>query len=120
GTLALYAQLLAARMQPLGFNQDNLLMVNSMPFVEVPSDEVLVNALEAIPGVQNAIASMSLPSNSDTTSNRPVLVRSTTDTAGPEASRITIVPGHFNFLEIPIIAGREFDAERDSTVQQSG
>src|SRR5690606_27408330 len=86
GTLSLYAQLVAARKQPLGFSQDNLLVVSSLPFVDVPADDVLANAMEAVPGVQDVVASAVRPRNSSALGNTGTLVRSTTETDGVEAS----------------------------------
>src|SRR5690606_6043445 len=68
GTLALYTQLQVARGQPLGFNQDNLLWLSSAGFTDVPGDDVLINALESVPGVQRAVPIATTPSTTDVSS----------------------------------------------------
>lgn len=122
GTLALYTQLQVARGQPLGFNQDNLLWLSSAGFTDVPGDDVLINALESVPGVQRAVPIATTPSTTDVSSmssNSGELVLSTTDENGIPAARRPVGHDHFSFLEIPVLAGREFDAERDFTETQS-
>ncbi|HWK55306.1 MAG TPA: FtsX-like permease family protein, partial [Hyphomicrobiales bacterium] len=113
-TLAVYAQLRVTARQPLGFEPSNLAAVQGDFGSGIPSAMVLVNALEGIPGVRMARPINNQPNTQGISfANEALLVRSTDDQNGVVVENRTIGFDSFGMLGVPMLAGREFDLQRD-------
>lgn len=107
-----------------GFSPQHLLTMQlSLPRVRYPEERQvaefyrqLLERLQAIPGVQAASLSMSLPPNLLAMGN-PFRVASESIVPGKQphmAEEMTISPGYFRTLGVPLIRGRFFiDADRN-------
>jgi len=111
----------AQKMDP-GFNTHGLLLVSLNPEM-IGYDEAqtknffhqLVDRTASLPGVQATSVARLIPLSDSSNSNGPILKEGETLAPGA-AGRIilnnVVSPGHFKTLQIPILAGRDFD-ERD-------
>lgn len=117
GTLALYTQLYFTRLQPLGFDQENLAQafINFDAFMQSSEHgPVLAQRLETVPGIRSA-SSVFFSLNPGSARNLNQFVSNRQVEEGVEAVRENTVWGHFGFMGIPILAGREFEVGRDET-----
>lgn len=108
------AQLQLTGNRQLGFNANNLIWTGSAPNQDV-SEAVLASALRQIPAVQNVSAGSPTPSATDIVygSEAPRLTRNRNDEAGLSFRSNSVGVNFFATAGIPVIAGREFSAERD-------
>jgi putative ABC transport system permease protein len=117
-TSALYVQLAVTRAQPLGFDADNLILLernedgDSMPALRAE--------LEQLPGVTAVVQGATLPPNADLPINfgAITLVANLTDTAGIDAQEVSAGPDFIDFMRMRILAGRGFDAALDAPPAQ--
>jgi macrolide transport system ATP-binding/permease protein len=111
----------AQKMDP-GFDTRGLLLVRLSPELIGYNEEQTKNFFRQIlaragslPGVQAASLGRLVPLADSSNSNGPVLKEGETlapGTAGRSILNNVVSPGHFKTLQIPILAGRDFD-ERD-------
>lgn len=121
GTGALYLQLAIARNQPLGFDASNIVVLYQNGAGGAAALGPLRTELEKIPGVQRVIPA-SVPPNSglSPTSNADTVIRNIGDPNEVNLQRWSI---DFDFTElvgIRLLAGRDFDIERDNRNTQTG
>lgn len=114
GTLALFAQLQVVRAQPLGFNPDDVLFLRSSSQQEFDRSAGLSGELALVPGVATLVQLL-LPPNTNfpLTVNSLNLASKQQDIVEATAQQMGVVPGFFDLLQIPLLAGRQFDAVRD-------
>ncbi|HET6647328.1 MAG TPA: ABC transporter permease [Pyrinomonadaceae bacterium] len=111
----------AQKMDP-GFNPGGVLAVSVNPELVGYDEEQtrnffnqIVERTGALPGVQTASVSRLLPLDDSSTSSGPILKEGETLPPGTPGRTIlnnVISPGYFKTLQIPILAGRDFD-DRD-------
>ncbi len=111
----------AQQMDP-GFNPRGVLLVALNPqLVGYDGDQAkdfyqqIIDRAAALPGVQAASVAELLPLGDSSNSNGPILKEGETLAPGSPGRSImnnVVSPGHFKTLQIPLIAGRDFD-DRD-------
>ncbi|MDX6384397.1 MAG: hypothetical protein QOK48_1970 [Blastocatellia bacterium] len=111
----------AQQMDP-GFNPRGVLLVALNPqLVGYDGDQTrnfyrqIIDRAAALPGVQAASVADLLPLGDSSNSNGPILKEGETLAPGSPGRNImnnVVSPGHFKTLQIPLIAGRDFD-DRD-------
>jgi macrolide transport system ATP-binding/permease protein len=111
----------AQKMDP-GFTSKGVLLVSLNPqLVGYDEDQTknffrqITDRVAGLPGVQGASVAGLVPLGDSSNSNGPVLKEGETlapGSAGRSIMNNVVSPGHFQTLQIPIIAGRDFD-ERD-------
>lgn len=111
----------AQQMDP-GFNPKNVLLVALNPqLVGYDGDQTrnfyqqIIDRVAALPGVQSASVAGLLPLGDSSNSNGPILKEGETLAPGSPGRNImnnVVSAGHFKTLQIPLIAGRDFD-DRD-------
>lgn len=116
GAVTLYAQLAVTRAQPLGFDTSDLLLVShSTPSHQL--GQALRDGLSSLPGVERMAGSWVVPNqNTSPQMNGVVLVRKDAAPTRMQATSVSIDPGFFELMDIPLLAGRFLDAERDRSV----
>lgn len=116
GTLGLYSQLHVTRQQPLGFDHENMVQawVNSEVIMAGGRNVggALAERLEKVPGIRSATGGLSL-SLTPTSTPETQYVIDQQQAEGVSAARRSILWEHFDFMGIPLLAGREFEAGRD-------
>jgi len=100
--------------RPLGLQQNGVLVANvDFPRMNLPEARrnafvrELLDRVRAVPGVAAAAASNRSPVNGNS-SNNEILAEN--DITGGQSWEERISPGYFQTMEIPILAGRDFDA----------
>ncbi|HEV2837042.1 MAG TPA: ABC transporter permease, partial [Pyrinomonadaceae bacterium] len=116
----------AQTMDP-GFNNPNGLIVSLSPQLVGYDDEQsqnfyrqVVERTRSLPGVEAAGLTQLMPLGDSSNSNGPVLKEGETlarGTSGRSIMTNVVGPGYFNAMQIPILAGRDFD-ERDQPKTQ--
>jgi predicted permease len=116
----------AQTMDP-GFNNPNGLIVSLNPqLVGYDDDQArnfyrqLVERTRNLPGIEAAGLAQLLPLGDSSNSNGPILKEGETLTKGSAGRSImvnTVGPGYFKTMQIPFVAGRDFD-ERDQPKTQ--
>ena len=111
----------AQKMDP-GFNPQGVLLVQLNPQLVGYDEEQtknfftqIVERTSALPGVQAASVARLVPLSDSSNSNGPILKEGeqlAPGSAGRSILNNVVSPGHFKTLEIPFLAGRDFD-ERD-------
>jgi predicted permease len=111
----------AQKMDP-GFAARGVLLVSINPeLVGYNEDQTkdfykrIVGRAETLPGVQAASVARLLPLSDSSSSSGPILKEGETLAPGSPGRTImnnVVSPGHFKTLQIPLVAGRDFD-ERD-------
>ncbi len=109
-TAALYTQLAVARAQPQGFDANNVVLAMENEGV---SAEVLRSEFARIPGVVDAILGSNPPNANFPVAGGTIFVRNSADTVEvvPEQGSADI--GFLHMMNIPLLAGRDFDARFD-------
>jgi predicted permease len=113
GSLLFARSLLNLMTRPLGFQQDGLLVANvAFQRLDLPEarrnpfiDELL-DRIRTVPGVAAAAASNRSPVNGNS-SNNSILAENGITGGQPWEERIG--PGYFQTMEIPLLAGRDFN-----------
>ncbi len=113
GALLFARSLFNLMTRPLGFQQDGLLVANvAFERLDLPEarrnpfiDELL-DRIRAVPGVAAAAASNRSPVNGNS-SNNSILTEN--DISGGQPWEERIGPGYFQAIEIPFLAGRDFN-----------
>ncbi len=113
GALLFARSLVNLMTRPLGFQQNGVLVANiDFPRLNLPEARRdpfvrdLLDRVRAVPGVAAAAASNRSPVNGNS-SNDEILAGNST--AGGESWEEHISPGYFQTMEIPILAGRDFN-----------
>src|SRR4030095_9146542 len=111
----------AQQMDP-GFSTKGILLVTLNPqllgYDEAQTKNFFQQVIErtsALPGVQAASVARLIPLGDSSNSNGPILKEGETLAPGNPGRSImnnVVSPGHFKTLQIPLVAGRDFD-ERD-------
>jgi len=111
----------AQKMDP-GFTTSGILLVNLSPQLVGYDEEQTKNFFRQIveragglPGVQAASVARLVPLGDSSNSNGPILKEGETLAPGDPGRSVmnnVVSPGHFKTLQIPLVAGRDFD-ERD-------
>ena len=111
----------AQKMDP-GFTARGVLLVSLNPELVGYSEDqtknffhLIVERARSLPGVQNASVARLAPLSDSSNSSGPILKEGETLAPGSPGRNImnnVVSPGHFQTLQIPIIAGRDFD-DRD-------
>jgi predicted permease len=111
----------------VGFNRDNVLLFSIRPGaigIPVPARNAMFESVQAqlrsLPGVVGAsLSSQALPMGGGTAAGMRIVGRDApVDATGrvPYSVLLSVGPGFFSTMQIPIIAGREFtDADREGT-----
>ncbi len=101
--------------RPLGFHQNGVLVANiAFPRLNLPEARRnpfvrdLLDRVRAVPGVAAAAASNRSPVNGNS-SNDSILAEN--DITGGQSWEEHISPGYFHTMEIPILAGRDFNGD---------
>jgi putative ABC transport system permease protein len=121
GTLVVFAQLQVARDQPLGFSASDVLYLRPSTQQEIERAAGLPVALATVPGIA-ALTELALPPNVNLppTVNVMNLVSKQEDIIQAAAQQISIAPGFVDILQIPLLAGRDFDISRDGYDSSTG
>ena len=113
GSLLFARSLYNLMTRPLGLQQDGVLVANvAFPRLDLPEArgnpfiEELLDRIRAVPGVAAAAASNRSPVNGNS-SNNSILAEN--DIAGGQSWEERISPGYFQTMEIPLLAGRDFN-----------
>jgi len=111
----------AQKMDP-GFNPQGVLLIQLNPqLIGYDEDQTknfftqIVERTSSLPGVQVASVARLVPLSDSSNSNGPILKEGeqlAPGSAGRSILNNVVSPGHFKTLEIPLLAGRDFD-ERD-------
>jgi predicted permease len=111
----------AQRMDP-GFNAKSVLLVSLNPqFVGYDDEKTkafyqqIIERAGALPGVSNASVARLIPLGDSSNSNGPILKEGeklAPGSAGRSIMNNVVSPGYFATLQLPLIAGRDFD-QRD-------
>ena len=109
----------AQKMDP-GFTTKGVLLVSLNPQLVGYDEEQtknffsqVVERASALPGVQAASVARLTPLGDSSNSNGPILIEGeklAPGSAGRNIMNNVVSPGHFKTLQIPLIAGRDFDA----------
>jgi putative ABC transport system permease protein len=117
GSLLFARSLYNLMTRPLGLQQDGVLVANvAFPRLDLPEARrnpfvrELLDRIRAVPGVAAAAASNRSPVNGNS-SNNGILPEK--NTVGGDSWEEHISPGYFQTMEIPFLAGRDFN-ENDS------
>lgn len=111
GTIVVYKQLSFMSNMSLGFNKENIIVVRGAEKLD-KQIESFRNELASVPGVQQAAIAMDVPAGS---SFEDIFSREGTDIKIP-ISIIKIDEYYFNAMGFQLIAGRQFDQQRVSDV----
>lgn len=122
-TSGLYIQLWVTRNQPLGFNAENLALTPlDIQALQARGDlgDVLRNELERVPGIIGVSNVLTPPVMGVGNAPPPhEFVRTRQEDSGVKVRRVAFKPGLFELLEIPLLAGRDLDADRDQADGQT-
>lgn len=107
-----------------GFRENGILLANvTFPAREIPDDRLsflrrdLVERLRAVPGVDDAADTGTIPANGNGWTNT-MWMDGTDASHGREIFRSLVGSGYFRTIGTPLLAGREFD-ERDTRASQN-
>ena len=108
GTLVIHRQLAYTQNKNLGFNQEQVLIIEDV-FLLDQQAEPFRNELVNHPSILSATLGSSLPSN-ENRSDSPLLPKGSTDMEGAVALQLWGVDEHYvNTLEMEVVDGRNFD-----------
>ncbi len=108
GTIVIHRQLAYTQNKDLGFNQDQVLIVDDV-FLLGEKAESFRNELLTHPAIQKATLTRSLPSN-QSRSDSPLLPKESTDMEGAVAMQLWGVDEYYiPTLEMELVMGRNFD-----------
>lgn len=122
-TSGLYIQLWVTSNQPLGFNAENLALTPlDIQALQARGDlgDVLRNELVRVPGIIGVSNVLTPPVMGVGNAPPPhEFVRTRQEDSGVKVRRVAFKPGLFELLEIPLLAGRDLDADRDQADGQT-